>query len=46
MDNTAQFDLCFKTNTLNQPQQDECELLASILPELMVLLQQHTEVED
>lgn len=46
MNDTAQIDLCFKPNTLNQPKQDECELLASILPELMILLQQHTEIED
>lgn len=39
-------DVRFKAQALEVPQTDELELLSSVLPELVLLMQQYDEAED
>jgi hypothetical protein len=43
---TILLEVIFKTQDLETPASDEIDLLVSILPELLVLMQQHDGNED
>ncbi|SDG73212.1 hypothetical protein [Propionivibrio dicarboxylicus] len=46
MSETILLDIRLKPESLDMPQEAETDLLASVYPELLVLMQQQSEAED